>query len=85
MTFEEGFKQAMRELGSSEAEITEGMKRVNLIMALPQTGEIPPGNERQFIEYIKSISAHTLARLALNPEKTLNDIAEFSAKKTSLN
>jgi len=59
MTFQEGFKQAMREMGYSEKEITDRVNCANMCVPIGKESldaQIIPGCEREFVEWLKKVA-----------------------------
>jgi len=68
MTYREGFKQAMRELGDDEATIDARMKAVGLMVPWPEDKQLPAELERPFIDNIKNNARTFITEIQTNPK-----------------
>lgn len=75
MTNLEAFKQAARERGDAEPEIELRISAMNVINPSTHWQQVvPPGMERDLINFLKSIMAQIAQRLEQEPEVVLREM-----------
>jgi hypothetical protein len=87
MTYLEGFKQAMREVGQSEEEIEERIKLTLLMMPMPvpPNSDIPAGRERGFMDIIKRFHAEWQERTRQDPDGVMDELVAKVRKRNKRN
>lgn len=86
MTYPEGFKQAMRELGHTEKDIEERVKVCNALLPMPADGvQIPRGHEREFIDFVKAMSKQAIAEMDKDKDAYLKKVDRMLGKKNRTN